>query len=72
MKCTRCGKIMGTGIAIQQTWVGSDDFGGDYGQSGTTWSAGGPGKVIDCLKCKSCGHSATLGRKRHFQPKKKL
>lgn len=58
--CKRCNVAMLPSKAIAQTWVGSEDFGGDYGQYGTTMSVGGPGKLIDCLKCPTCGHCATM------------
>lgn len=36
---------------------GEPDFPGD--EYASTFSAGGPGAVIDCLKCSSCGWSVT-------------
>jgi len=35
---------------------GSSDF---IGGQVVTMSAGGPGKLIGCLKCRDCGHSVT-------------
>jgi hypothetical protein len=56
--CWRCGGEMKPGIAIAQTYVGSPDFPGDTGsEDGCTFSPGGPGKIIDALKCVKCGHS---------------
>ena len=55
--CPRCkaGKLR-PGKAIEQTWVaGIGDF--DDKAIGITMSVGGPGKLIDCLKCDACGHS---------------
>ena len=55
--CPRCkaGKLR-PGKAIEQTWVaGIGDF--DSREFGITMSAGGPGKLIDCLKCDACGYS---------------
>lgn len=58
--CKRCGGPVGHGIAMGQTYVGSPDFPGDTGfEAGCTINAGGPGKVIECLKCEECGHSFT-------------
>jgi hypothetical protein len=49
------------GIAIEQTYVGGmPDFAGDRHSS--TFSAGGTGKVINCLKCPKCGRSVTEGK----------
>ena len=54
--CTKCGGVMRPGIAMGQTFSGSPDFiGGDV----VTVSAGGPGRLIACLKCSACGHSKT-------------
>lgn len=52
--CRRCGGKMKPSQAIGQTWTGLPDFpGGDV----VTLSPGGPGRLIDCLKCEKCGHS---------------
>ena len=54
--CRKCKGIMKPGKAIAQTYVGGmPDFIGDAHP--VTFSAGGPGELIDCLKCQSCGHS---------------
>ena len=59
MKCTKCGGEMKPGKAIQQTWEqGIPDFPGQT--IGVTMYAGGPGVLIDCLKCSACGRSVTL------------
>lgn len=42
------------GIAIQQTYTGIGDF---HEHDICTFSAGGPGKVIEVMKCSKCGHS---------------
>lgn len=56
--CKKCMVVMRPGKAIQQTYsVGAPDFPGDH--EVVTVSAGGPGKLIDCLKCPKCGHSVT-------------
>jgi len=55
-RCRRCGDAMLPGIAMGQTWSGVADFiGGDV----VTVSAGGPGRLIACMKCQDCGHSVT-------------
>lgn len=58
VKCQRCGVPMQAGKAIAQTWTsGMPDFPG-YNEI-VTMSPGGPGKLIDCLKCPQCGRSVT-------------
>lgn len=58
MKCKRCNGEMKPGKAIEQTYTGIPDFiGGDV----VTMSPGGPGRLIDCLKCSKCGWSVTKG-----------
>lgn len=53
-KCQRCGGEMKQGKALMQTVSGSPDFAdGEV----VPLSPGGTGKLIDCLKCSSCGHS---------------
>ena len=55
--CRKCGTPMKPGKAIQQTTVaGVQDF---PSAEVVTMSAGGPGKLIDCLKCPQCGWSVT-------------
>ena len=47
---------MRPGVAIAQTYTGSEDFpGGDV----VTMSPGGPGRMIECMKCDTCGHSVS-------------
>lgn len=56
MSCKKCGGEMVPGKALGQTLVGGEpDLGGDV----MTFSAGGPGVVIDCMKCTDCGWSVT-------------
>lgn len=56
--CKRCGGIMRPGIAMGQTWsAGVPDFPGQ--DTCITMSPGGPGRVIDCMKCEACGWSQT-------------
>ncbi len=56
MDCRKCGARMGPGKATGQTFTGGmKDFDDDDGP--VTFSVGGPGRLIDCLKCPDCGHS---------------
>lgn len=55
--CPRCRMPLVPGRALLQTFVGSEDFGGDAGAPGSTMGPGGPGALAPCLKCPSCGHS---------------
>jgi len=57
--CFVCGGLMSDGQALENTWVGSSDFGGDYGQRGTTISKVGQPVMRVVRKCSSCGHSHT-------------
>ena len=58
--CQKCNTPMVAGKALAQTFVGGmPDFPGDTHAS--TFSAGGPGELIDCLKCPNCGRSITIG-----------
>jgi hypothetical protein len=63
--CRRCDAEMVPGQAIEQTWVpGMPDFigtGTDGDMRGQTMTAGGPGKLVDVLKCPLCGHSVSAG-----------
>jgi len=53
--CKKCGGEMSPGQAIEQTYTGTPDFPGDAYP--VTMSPGGPGKLIECSKCKACGWS---------------
>lgn len=55
-RCRRCGGEMAPGKAIAQTYAGIPDF---PGKEVVTLSPGGPGVLVDCLKCRECGHSVT-------------
>lgn len=55
--CRRCGGETKPSKAIAQTLTGLPDFPGD--NHCVTLSPGGPGMLIDCLKCEKCGHSVT-------------
>lgn len=58
MICRLCKITMRPGKALAQTFVGGmPDFEGDTHSS--TFSAGGPGKLVDCIKCPQCGKSVT-------------
>jgi len=56
-KCKQCAGNMRTGKAIEQTYTGIPDFPGD--KYSVTLSPGGAGKLVDCMKCRDCGWSAT-------------
>ena len=53
-QCKRCRSEMKPGIAIQSTLVGSPDL-----CEIVTLSHGGPGRIVDCVKCPECGYSET-------------
>lgn len=58
--CRKCGGVMVASRALAQTFVGGEpDFPGDTHSS--TFSAGGPGELINCMKCEDCGWSVTNG-----------
>lgn len=55
-RCKHCHTPMQLGVAIEQTYTGKPEFvGGEI----VALSPGGPGKLIDCLKCPQCGWSVT-------------
>lgn len=64
--CKKCRTELTPGKAIEQTGVvGMPDFPSDKYISEdriVTMYAGGPGKLIDCLKCPSCGWSMTISK----------
>ena len=48
------GGLMKPGIALEQTCTGNPDFpGGEV----VTMSPGGPGRLVECMKCEKCGWS---------------
>ena len=55
--CRKCAGPMRAGKALAQTMSGMPDFPGDTVV--VTLSPGGPGVLIDCLKCANCGWSVT-------------
>lgn len=61
--CHKCHAPMQPGIAIEQTYTtGLPDFPGDDPASAVqTISPGGPGRIVQCLKCTECGHSVSVG-----------
>ena len=66
MECKKCSGIMKPSKALAQTFVGGmPDFIGDKHSS--TFSAGGTGKLIDCLKCEECGWSVTASMQNKIQ-----
>lgn len=59
--CPKCHLSLTPGKAIAQTFTsGMSDFGG--ADDCVTMSPGGPGRLIDCLKCRWCGWSVTKGK----------
>ena len=55
-KC-KCGGIGKHSKALLNTLVSFSDFGNDAGKRGTTQSRVGKAKMVDCIKCQTCGHS---------------
>ena len=56
MKCYRCHGDMKQGIALVPTFIGTPDFAcGEV----VTVSPGGPGRIVECMKCVVCGFSLT-------------
>lgn len=55
--CKKCGSEMRLGQALAQTLTGVSDFPGD--RHCVTMSVGGPGALVDCMKCVACGWSVT-------------
>lgn len=53
--CYKCNTLMKQGQALESTLVGFPDFPGD--PYPVTVSPGGPGRLVECLKCPTCGHS---------------
>ena len=58
MKCRKCHTEMKPGKATGQTYTGGmKDFASD--ERAVTFSAGGPGVLIECMKCPACGYSVS-------------
>lgn len=56
--CRQCGGTMRPGKSLAQTWGEvSPDFPGE--NTIGTINYGGPGAMIDCMKCEKCGWSVT-------------
>lgn len=59
--CKKCGGQMAKGVAMAQTYTGrTPNAPKDHV---FTMSPGGPGQLIECLKCQRCGWSVTGGGK---------
>lgn len=59
-QCRKCGGEMLAGKAMVSTFTaGLPDFPGD--KRGITMSPGGPGSLVDCMKCRNCGWSVSRG-----------
>lgn len=54
--CRKCNGLMQPSKAIDQTYTGSPDF---IGGAVVTMSPGGPGRLVDCMKCEACGWSVS-------------
>jgi len=54
--CRKCSGLMQPSKAIQETYTGVHDFPDGIV---VTVSAGGPGRLVDCMKCEKCGWSVT-------------
>lgn len=57
IQCIKCGGIGKASQAFNDTWEEHLDLGSKPGDRGNTLSKTGPAKLVDCLKCSSCGHS---------------
>ena len=58
--CRRCGVALVPGRAIKPTLIAAEsEFGRDDDLTGRTLTAGGPGELVDVLKCPACGYSRT-------------
>ncbi len=57
IQCKKCNGELKPGVAIQQTYTGLPDFPND--KYPVTMSAGGQGRLVDCMKCENCGWSVT-------------
>jgi hypothetical protein len=55
-ECRECGGKAKPSKGYGKKSISFDDFGGDAGDIGTTQTEV-TGDLIDCLKCKDCGHS---------------
>ena len=54
--CNKCGGNYHPARALVNTTVAAIDF-SDIDIYGDTLSRSGPAKMVDCMKCESCGHS---------------
>ena len=68
--CKKCAGQMKAGLAIEQTFkAGLPDFPGSDTR-GITISPGGPGNLVQCLKCEVCGWSVTADPAQPVNPKR--
>lgn len=63
--CLPCRRLLVPGIALLGTATGEPDFPGD---TAITMSPGGPGRLVDCLKCPGCGYSMIPPPRYHRMP----
>jgi len=57
LTCWKCHVPLVYGVALVNETVCFDDFGGDAGSRGSTCSNAGSAKLVECIKCPSCGVS---------------
>lgn len=62
--CKKCNSPMEPGIALANTTTTMPDFIND--DACVTYSVGGPGKLIECLKCPACGWSVKTNFDTHW------
>lgn len=56
--CSKCDSPMTVSKGLLTVFKNHKDFGGDFADFGTTISQNSlESKIVDCLKCASCGHS---------------
>jgi DNA-directed RNA polymerase subunit M/transcription elongation factor TFIIS len=56
-QCRECGSQGKESKSLLNTLLSFNDFGNDSGRRGTTQARVGPVKLVDSIKCVSCGHS---------------
>lgn len=57
MTCKKCNNTMSPSKAFKNTWITHLDFIGQTNLRGCTMSRSGAAKLVDVLKCISCGYS---------------
>lgn len=55
--CKKCGGLMQRGIALENIMSGIPDFPGHH--EAVTLSPTGRARLVECLKCETCGYSVT-------------